>query len=53
MTDGDRTIVDFGPPEKVQDMGKIQQAECVDNAQIFDSDQVAANFVKALEDRRI
>ena len=31
-------------------MEKIWQAEFVDNAQIFDSELVAANFVKALED---
>ena len=31
-------------------MEKIWQAELVDNAQIFDSELVAANFVKALED---
>ena len=52
MTDGVGTIVNFGPPEKDEDMEreKIRQTEFVDNAQIFDSEVVAANFVKVLED---
>ena len=50
MTGGVGTIVDFVPPEKSKDVEKIWQAEFVDNAQIFDSELVAANFVKALED---
>ena len=51
MTDGgDGTIVDFGTCEKDEDVEKIQQAELVDNEQIFDSELGAANFVTALED---
>ena len=50
MTGGIGTIVDFGPPEEDKDVEKIWQAELVDNSQIFDSELVAANFVKALED---
>ena len=33
-------------------MWKNQQAELVDNEQIFDSELVAANFVTALEDQK-
>ena len=39
-----------GTCEKDEDVEKIQQAELVDNEQIFDSELVAANFVTALED---
>ena len=44
MIDGVGTIVDFGPPEKNEDVEKLRQCEFVGDSQIFDSELVAANF---------